>query len=711
MLRNLMEEKKLDFNAPLLSVRRFAPPAATLAEENKRTEKSQSKKASLPPYKPELKSGPVRNAGAVPFLWEQIPGRPKDGGGLRSKTSERPPLAPKLPPGRILDVNRSSSIRCAEDKESEASAVTRLPQAGNLISCPNTLSSGGNVKLETSRGTVKEENDPELDDCDDDAFSDALDTLSRTDSYFMNCSLTGMSALDGLDSKHSRNFTTDPQAREFMMDRFLPAAKAMASETPQYASRKQPVVREPVRPVNGLDRNRKPMTYQYGTYVVPHHTQDEEKEDSEDEDEDEDYDDTGNITAKACGLLPRFCLKNSFCLLNPVPGIKIRSGMPLSPVGRKLDTHFKPAGPGYLSEPGHENTWEAVYKHKLARGFEHPEARENGSKPTSESNQLTCWSDSQTPEGSSPYRRSTGDVISPYRNETPQSPFHEGMGFLGIPKQGRDFKDDGLNMYSKGRNDNQETLSRQSSKQGSGSGSPAIEKTLYVDSIQMLETPNSRSSSSDTKDLANSAEKDFEILVESERSENSPVLEARLGDVNMRNSSKGSKLNSSNGRNKLRPMISEIFEANPSSCTDGSILGGHTDNKEGFRRDDALDEEVRSLEFSKVLISGNLSLDDPQSLKEEDQGNSHANPFQSPLPPPLPKSPSESWLWRTLPSVSSTNPSCRPYLGIQFRSMKQVTKASSVDPKWETIVKTSNVQHGHLRFSEELKTPAKQSKT
>ncbi|XP_039160123.1 uncharacterized protein LOC120289380 [Eucalyptus grandis] len=28
-----------------------------------------------------------------------------------------------------------------------------------------------------------------------------------------------------------------------------------------------------------------------------------------------------------------------------------------------------------------------------------------------------------------------------------------------------------------------------------------------------------------------------------------------------------------------------------------------------------------------------------------------------------------------------------------------------VDPKWETIVKSSNVHHGHLRFSEELLPP------
>lgn len=341
-----MEEKQLDFNAPLLSVRRFTPAAPSRAEENKRTEKLHNR--PFPSYRSELKSGPVSNAGAVPFQWEQTPGRPKDGSVLHLGTPEKPPIVPKLPPGRVLDHRQSSLAKYAVDKEPVASAETRMRQPDKLISCPDPNSSGGNVtQLESPRLGAKEEDDPDSDD--DEAFSDALETLSRTDSQFMNCSLSGLSALDGPGSRYSGNLLTDSRTRDFMIDRFLPAAVAMASETPQYPLRKQPVVREPVKPVNG---DRKSLPYQCRPHVVPHHPYDVETEDSGNEDED--YDDSGNMTAKACGLLPRFCVKSSFCLLNPIPGMKVRNGIPSSPVGRKLHTHTRPALSGCFTETSHE---------------------------------------------------------------------------------------------------------------------------------------------------------------------------------------------------------------------------------------------------------------------------------------------------------------------------------------------------------------------
>lgn len=66
--------------------------------------------------------------------------------------------------------------------------------------------------------------------------------------------------------------------------------------------------------------------------------------------------------------------------------------------------------------------------------------------------------------------------------------------------------------------------------------------------------------------------------------------------------------------------------------------------------------------------------------------------YADPAPPiPLPslKSPSESWLWKALPSVPSTR---------SFHSFKKQT--SSNDTKWENIVKSSNLHHDHVRYSE-----------
>lgn len=74
--------------------------------------------------------------------------------------------------------------------------------------------------------------------------------------------------------------------------------------------------------------------------------------------------------------------------------------------------------------------------------------------------------------------------------------------------------------------------------------------------------------------------------------------------------------------------------------------------------------------------------------KEDDQGNLIVGSMLSPLPPPLPKSPSESWLWKTLPSIAL------------WHQKKQRSKESETGTKWETIVKTSNVRHDHARYSE-----------
>lgn len=70
---------------------------------------------------------------------------------------------------------------------------------------------------------------------------------------------------------------------------------------------------------------------------------------------------------------------------------------------------------------------------------------------------------------------------------------------------------------------------------------------------------------------------------------------------------------------------------------------------------------------------------------------------RSPLALPTPKKPSESWLLRNLPSVSSKI-SSRRYL---FHPQKKDLKENSTSvTKWETIVKTSCIHRDHIRYSE-----------
>ena len=70
---------------------------------------------------------------------------------------------------------------------------------------------------------------------------------------------------------------------------------------------------------------------------------------------------------------------------------------------------------------------------------------------------------------------------------------------------------------------------------------------------------------------------------------------------------------------------------------------------------------------------------------------------RSPLALLTPKKPSESWLLRNLPSVSSKI-SSRRYL---FHPQKKDLKENSTSvTKWETIVKTSCIHRDHIRYSE-----------
>lgn len=74
-----------------------------------------------------------------------------------------------------------------------------------------------------------------------------------------------------------------------------------------------------------------------------------------------------------------------------------------------------------------------------------------------------------------------------------------------------------------------------------------------------------------------------------------------------------------------------------------------------------------------------------------------------PVPPPLPKSPSESWLGRALPLVSVRNTLHHSNLSNLYQSINHDSDTtSSNDTKWETIVKTSNLHDDHVRYSQVL---------
>lgn len=324
-----------------------------------------------------------------------------------------------------------------------------------------------------------------------------------------------------------------------------------------------------------------------------------------------------------------------------------------------------------------QDSWEAVYKHKLGQRYQ-PQVEDGRSKSTSESKQLTYWSDSPTADESSPCHRSTGGGISPYRNEAPPLPF-EGKGFLGVPKRGsKDSKTDGSDLCERDGENYWEMTPPQTSQQGSGSRSPALEKTLYVDSVNMLETPDSNSSSlyiaTDTGAMLNSMEKDPEVGRERQRMEENFAVEE------------------AHEENAPQTEVSEVVEPRLPFCSERSDHG-EMDGNNNIKHNAGGDGPLPSLK-------NDVNDDGPLPLEEGALHKADASSLQSLLPPPLPKSPSESWLFRTLPSVSSKNPP-QSFLGLQFQPRKQAFQASSTEQKRDTNAKPS-VSHHRRRWFEEV---------
>ncbi|KAK0590103.1 hypothetical protein LWI29_022740 [Acer saccharum] len=711
-----MEDKQLDFNQPLLSVRRFSSTVGTSeAEVKRKTNNSLRKIPRLPFYKSELKSGPIRNPGTVPFTWEQTPGRPKDGSKSKSQAIERPPVAPKLPPGRILNVKQQ-----ALDKGSDSTKST-WTRTGNVPANSQSVSNSHNkvTKCESSIEEMEETASSSTEDSDE-AYVDALETLSRTESFFLNCSVSGVSGLDGADLKPSGTFATDPQTRDFMMGRFLPAAKAMASETPPYSTRKPPIAREQPRPrIISVDK-RLPIRL-HSPNNVHFLAQDERLGESDDED---DFDEHENLSSSVCGLLPRFCLKNSFCLLNPVPGMRVQAQEPVVSV-RGGRTQAWNSYSSSCSDNQNEKVRDAAYERRSRT--QTADIQQTKLELKSEPNQKTYRNKGQNLDGSPLYSRFQGSVKSPNEIQSSQSIFSEPKRFVEVPEKALISEVNGSDPCCKGTKSFRELLTCQSTKWESGAASP-IEKTLYIDSVHKVESPNSNSCSSDTRWLSDDRGDDFDSPVKIREIKGTLPIDSSLQDIK--------HLNLVDEKAILRHKSLESVDSNFLSSPARSARGMEIEVKSNSSED--LDLCKSFIKLTSPKVAGNVKIDleskssnqdishgliqdsvSSTSSKTADAGriglkrqlhpavsspeSSHDNYSQLLLPLPLPKSPSDSWLKRTLPTVCKKNSPSWSSLGpCDYTTVQASSKTPSVNPKWETIVKTSN---GHLRFSEELLAP------
>ncbi|KAL5571047.1 hypothetical protein UlMin_020644, partial [Ulmus minor] len=728
----------------------------------------------------------------------QTPGRPKDEGKAQQCAPEKPPVAPKLPPGRVSNTKQE-----APDKASKRTTTTQS-STGSSFSSSEDVSNlkKKNVNKDKSSKQGREENGNLGSEDGDEAYLDALDTLSRSESFFMNCSVSGLSGYDQ-DVEPSEPFLADPQTRDFMMGRFLPAAKAMASDSPKYAPRKQQVTWEQPRQANKVISGDKQLrANQYRQTVLSHYAQDK------------------------------------------VPGMKMQDQFPASSVRR---VHAKASYANSSSETKKEHAGNVV--ERLLDRQKIAELHEGKVEMECKSSQTTKQHDCQELDRSSLYETSNSASTSPYRNGYSRSICSQHKGFLGIPEKAKKSRESGVDIHRNGICNFRELLTRESTEWEVGSGSPVVEKTLYIDSVLKTKSPSSISSSSDMKSLSDYGVNDLEIPEKSSDTEETRSVDSSLQDIK--------HPSVMNEKATARPKSLESIDSYFLPCSDRSTQEKQMLVKNGSKQEEDLIQDSYALLSSKVKDQENFNLESQRSGKSCDKENSHgltqdsitstrpkkddhkidlksqrsmglddqaitsrsskmatkkkidaeslqqmksgteessralvqismtkaannskidlasqwlAHPMglddqaiklrsskiatkktidteslqqlksgteegswalvpmtkaanndqidlesqrlaklgnqetsqgihsQIPLALPLPQSPSESWLKRTLPKISSRNSSLRLCSSSQ--------KTSYLDPKWETIVKSSNVQHGRLRFSEQkLLTP------
>ncbi|XP_030548402.1 uncharacterized protein LOC115753760 [Rhodamnia argentea] len=634
-----MEERKLNFNSPLLSARRYSMPASSSSDKGRKIQNSLSNRWNrLPSSDSDSNMDQVTEPVAVPFTWEHIPGKAKDN---HEKSEvlllEGPSVSSRLPP------RRSREFAVARHLEG--------PSSNNIA-----------AKLDSFKQEITDEKEGDFEEDDDeDAYSDAVETLSPTESlsFSVNYSVSGLSGADGPVVKPSGTFLVDSQTKDFMMSRFLPAARAMALEPPQYSSRKQPATTEQTRDVKKLIVSEsRPPPKQYSKEIVQYYKQDAWEEESVDDDEDKgkQNSDYGSISAKGCGLLPRLCL------LNPIPGMKSRASSPMSFMSRMKGV----SKDGYARSQSQPISKKAGPEHKLDHGNPTPKLPGVENRMLSNSSRFNFSGELRARGGLSPFRRSRNDGVAPQQNG-PALPPPEGFGFLGLLKEANNIDPSKLNLLLKKVDSMQKVSTKYTANQSNGLVSPAAEKTLYVDAVNIEAKSCYKSSSYNLEVLLDCAAVDVESHSNTRKTEEHPSEESSFQDIECLDFHKSG---TTSGQD-----ISVPIDANSSSC---------------FATLTAQEETMC------ISAHGDSNINTTPMVEKVDMEEMDVTS----LPLPLLKSPSESWLWRTLPSTPSRHP--LSHLTTTTYSKNQDAKVSTTDTKWETIVKTSNLHHDHVRYSQEL---------
>ncbi|RDX83699.1 hypothetical protein CR513_35352, partial [Mucuna pruriens] len=698
ILKTLMEEKQLDFNQPLLSVRRISSTTASENDNKSKPDKSLPKRPPLPFYKSELKSGPVSNPGTVPFVWEKIPGRPKNESKLQTWAVEQPSVAPKLPPGRVLKVEQQDS-----DTIFRGMSVTQSRTGSSVSNSQRVASLDNKVTKHESPKEVIEEKGGSGSDDGDETYLDALDTLSRTESFFMSCSVSGLSEWDDQEIQQSGSFSMDQQARDFMIGRFLPAAKAMASETPQvqHYSRKPLVTQEQPKQVRKVVSGARshPLNQKWQK-VLPHYAQDIGREESEDESDDNDG--FENYAPKVCGLFPRFCL------LNPIPGLRMEDKIPSSTV--------------------HGVQSKSIASHRRT-AKEHGRTANYGEKSVNSQYGFTEEKDflgtAEKSKGIDPHRRGCSKSLaseSTQLESSCESPVEKTLYVDSVHKvKSSSSCSSDINL----RGDDFDTLRKDTGIGKNLSIDSSIEDRKHlgiVDEKAVLQPKSSASLDSSLLVCSDNSNDDIQMEMKNHSNKISPEKQkSTMPDYQGSNLVHDLVAISSPEMVECKKIESESKGFSSKEGSDGLIqspiswrnMKCASDLKFDSKCQHAIkvidqecsrgsSEDPSTLASSKVVGDTKIDSESQLRMKLGQRETSNASSLKLPLSLPSPKAPSESWLKRTLPTVSSRNITLRSNLAAHFHASTQTPKTTLSDPTWERIVKSSKVNRGHLQFSEVL---------
>lgn len=361
-----MAERKLNLEAPLLSTRRMQKTPAVSVRRNKTFDFTHDhSSSSVPVLVQEMGLDHFTDSASVPFTWEQAPGRLK---GYDSTPQEF--FTPCLPPGKAIDRNLSSKGKQVDGEEES-----------------------------------------------EDVFSDARDTLSPKDSFSVNHSISGVSGYGAVaEKKKTLNPCEDPESRDFMLNRFLPAAKAMTMEQPHYALNRKPssYMPEPTLQIRDLvPVEKRQNSNRYDESVVLPCFEQQDIDDEESEEEDGEVSEYAYLPRRGCGMLPQLCFKESLGMLNTA-GFKTKHES--SPSHDQVKSSKVSQLKSRLQSVK-QLAFDSVSKHKLSGKVQSPVHTSMGKKYNSETN-LTC----SASRSSSPYRHPR--CMSPFRSASNSSPFH-----------------------------------------------------------------------------------------------------------------------------------------------------------------------------------------------------------------------------------------------------------------------------------------------